>query len=422
MRHITISILSVFITLPALAAANLPVVNIASGGISARSAFGVATPVEQNNVTVAPVARTVTQRPVIARIEKDITPVVSVDTGEKIIASNDVLVPRRPSADLWAKNDTALRMPMPNEFSVIRSDNLLPEESLDQHFASVEPVAPDVPVSAPALSHMDAQIARLNELQQRADASVRSVSPRVIAAPIAETKPVLQNVIASADTVDAAQPVSVRRMVVPMDTPDVVVRSVEKNVSSRIASVRDDMTKMSPAQLRQAFRKTFLSENKHLSTYPISDDFDVASDMSTTGAFSAVPDLSEGSGIRPLEIKINFRNEDSSLSRDNYSLLTEYAGIIVNKPTRAVQIAIPQHMTRTADTRKLAARRLAIVEQVLTDNGIAKQRILPVLSARDDSGLVLRMISSDEYEVLTKQKSDIFGDTVSKKTYKSMSW
>jgi hypothetical protein len=70
----------------------------------------------------------------------------------------------------------------------------------------------------------------------------------------------------------------------------------------------------------------------------------------------------------------------------------------------------------------LAARRLAIVEQVLTDNGISKQRILPVLSARDDAGLVLRMISSDEYDVLTKQKNDIFGDTVSKKTYKSMSW
>jgi len=212
-------------------------------------------------------------------------------------------------------------------------------------------------------------------------------------------------------------------MVVPMDAPDVVVRSVEKNTSPRIASVRDDMTKMTPAQLRQAFRKTFLSENKHLSTYSVDDRFDVASDMSSSvEGFTARRDLSEAGGIRALEIKINFRNDDSSLSRDNYNLLSEYASVVVNKPTRAIQIAIPQYMTSDADTRKLAARRLAIVEQVLTDNGVSKQRIIPILSSRDEPGFVLRIISSDEYETLTQQKRNIFGDTVGKKTYKSMSW
>ena len=40
MRHITIAVLSVLFALPAVAGAHLPVVNIASGGVSARSAFG----------------------------------------------------------------------------------------------------------------------------------------------------------------------------------------------------------------------------------------------------------------------------------------------------------------------------------------------------------------------------------------------
>ena len=40
MRHITISALSLFIVLPAVANARLPVVNISSGSVSARSAFG----------------------------------------------------------------------------------------------------------------------------------------------------------------------------------------------------------------------------------------------------------------------------------------------------------------------------------------------------------------------------------------------
>jgi hypothetical protein len=123
-----------------------------------------------------------------------------------------------------------------------------------------------------------------------------------------------------------------------------------------------------------------------------------------------------------LEIKINFRNDDSSLSRDNYNLLSEYAAIVVHNPTRAIQIAIPSHATTDSDTRKLTARRLAIVEQVLRDTGVSQQRIVPVLSQRDETGFVLRVISNEQFETLSQQKKNIFGDTVSNKKYKSMTW
>ncbi|MBO5947025.1 MAG: hypothetical protein J6Q44_02675 [Alphaproteobacteria bacterium] len=419
MRHFTISVLSLFVVLPTVASARLPVVNIASAGVSARSAFGedVATETKKR---VEPTRK----KTVVARSAKKSAP---VDMGEQLIATNDVLAPRRPSNDLWAKStnnnvaDFALRMPSANEFSVIRSDSLLPEESLDKKVAVAAPVA-EVKTIANPMSEIDNQIARLNELQKRAEESVRNVSNRVIAAPIAETKVAEPVRIAKTEPKVEQKNVSLRRLVVPMDD-DVIVRSVEKNTSPRIVAVRDDMTKMSPAELRQAFRKTFLSENKHLSTYAIDDRFDVASDMSSSiEGFTAQRDISEGGGIRPLEIKIKFRNEDSALSRENYNLLTEYAGIVVSKPTRAIQLAIPENMTKTKDGRKLAARRLAIVEQVLTDNGVSQQRIVPVLSNRDEAGFVLRIISSDQYETLTKQKRDIFGDTIGNKTYKSMSW
>ncbi len=420
MRHISVSILSVFIVLPTVASARLPVVNIASGGVSARSAFGedVALPEKKQ---VAPTRK----KTVVARTAKAPATInTAVDTGEQLLASADVLAPRRPSNDLWAKNDYALRMPTPSEFSVIRSDSLLPEESLDKKIAVTQPVETKSIATAP-LSEIDAQIARLNELQERADNSVRNVSSRVIAAPIAETK--IPDPVRIADAIPIQkksdqESVSLRRLVVPM-TDDVIVRSVEKNTSPKIVAVRDDMTKMTPSELRQAFRKTFLSENKHLSTYAIDNRFDTVSDMSASiEGFTAQRDISEGSGIRPLEIKIKFRNEDSALSRENYTLLTEYAGIVVSKPTRAIQVAIPEYMTKSKDERKLAARRLAIVEQVLTDNGVSQQRIVPVLSSREEPGFVLRIISSDQYESLTQQKRDIFGDTIGKKTYKSMSW
>ena len=424
MRNFTISVLSLFVVLPTVAAARLPVVNIASGAVSARSAFG-----EDMVKTTKKQAEPTRKKTVVARsAKKTVAPKQApVDMGEQMIASNDVLRPNRPSNDLWAKStnnnvaDFALRMPSANEFSVIRSDGLLPEESLDKKVAIVAPVVETEKDVAP-LSEIDNQIARLNELQRRAEESVRTVSSRVIAAPIAETKTIEPTHLAKAEVKKEPENVSLRRLVVPMDE-DVIVRSVEKNTSPRIVAVRDDMTKMSPAELRRAFRKTFLSENKHLSTYAIDDRFDVASDMSSSiEGFTAQRDISEGGGIRPLEIKIKFRNEDSALSRENYNLLTEYAGIVVSKPTRAIQLAIPENMTKTKDGRKLAARRLAIVEQVLTDNGVSQQRIVPVLSNRDETGFVLRIISSDQYETLTKQKRDIFGDTVGNKTYKSMSW
>lgn len=471
MRRIAISVLSVFVVFPALADARLPVVNLSAGGVSARAAFGepIVQPVAKINQLAPVVAKTKSETTSSVKSNTDATPQIasrsadvsvssktqsrsaSVDTGEQIVASADVLTPRRPSADLWARVDTPLRLPDPSEFSVIRSDAALPEESLDTETVRMVSNAPVYPVqnaqpvetintvAAPSepLSELDAQIARLNELQRRANASVSDAPSRaptparnvvarsVVARPVVSGKSVVAQPtqkIAQNNARDESHDINLSRMVVPMDD-DVVVRAVEKSESPRIVSVRNDMTSMSPSELRKAFRKTFLSENKHLSTFQIDDRFDVASDMTANAAgFTSARDLSETGDIRPLEIKIKFRNDDSALSRDNYTLLTEYAGIVLSNPTRAVQVSIPASVTTDSDDRKLAARRLAIVEQVLRDNGISEQRILPVLSQRDEEGLVLRMISLDQYETLTKQQRDIFGDTINKKTYRSMSW
>lgn len=447
MRHIAVSALSLFVILPAWASARLPVVNIAAGGVSARAAFGdvVATPTV-TKVAVAPVQK---NKKVVARSAKKTvasTPVVttqnaSVDTGERIAARDDILSPHRPSADLWARSasDAPLRMPDASEFAVYRTDSLLPEENIDSSrvastrdvIARTENVSANVPTPTAALSEFDAQIAHLNELQQRANASVAAANNTGVAtasrtrrADVTVRSPIVSTVASAPQKIKTSNDnVALSRLVVPMDNNDVIVRAVEKSESPRITAVRDDMTKMSPTELRKAFRKTFLSENKHLSTYQMDNRFDVASDMTTSiEGFTARRDLSEVGGIRPLEIKIKFRDDDSALSRDNYNLLSEYAGIIVANPTRAIQVGIPQNVANSSDARKLAARRLAIVEQVLRDSGVSEQRILPVLSQRNEDGFVLRMISNDQYETLTQKRRDIFGDTIGKKTYKSMSW
>ncbi len=442
MKQKLVSGLGILLVLPAFAGARLPAVNTAKTAVSARAQYGAPVPVIAKNVTAQPVAvesttRTATNKKrVVARTAKS-KPApaknISVDTGEKIAANNEYLVPNRPSSDLWAKNDTPLRMPRANEFSVITSNDALPEE-----YIAAAPIENEVAELSAQTSALDAQIARLMEMQKRADESVKSrhasvtqratekiaYTPESAVLPVREEIP--ENVI-KPRIADADDGVHVARVVVPRDDligGDVVRRAVKKDNDTKIKEVREDMTKMSPAELRRAFRKTFLSENKHLSTYPIDDRFDVVSDIGAFAeGFTSARDLSEDAEkIRPLEIKIGFKNSDSALSRENYNLLSEYAGIVVANPKRAIQVAIPVGATQTADARKLAARRLAIVEQVLRDTGVSEQRIVPVLSQRDEEGFVLRIISNEQFETLTKQKRNMFGDTVGSKTYKSMSW
>ena len=420
MHRITVSILTIIVASSAWGDVRLPVVNVASNAASARAAFGEPI-VEARTVSVEPLAKKAqvaqkqNTRSVVARSTTK-SKKANVSHGEKTAAVADVLVPHRPSSDLWATNDTPLRMPMPSEFSVLNSDFNLPEESLDMSGAQRTLIARN---SAPitkheAMNEIDNQIAKLRELQRKADESVSARPSQITSAPRTIAK---NDVKSNNDT-----SVKLSRLVVPMDS-DVVERKVEQNTSPRIVAARNDMASMSPSELRRAFRKTFLSENKHLSTFQIDDRFDAASDMSSNiEGFTAVRDLSESGGIRPLEIKIRFRSDDSALSRDNYTLLTEYASIVVSNPKRAIQVAIPADATTNADARKLAARRLAIIEQVLRDTGVAEQRILPVLSSRNDDGFLLRIISNEQYETLTQQQRDMFGDTINKKTYKSMSW
>lgn len=437
MRRISVSVFALLFALPASAGTRLPVVNLAAGSVSARAAFGeeiIQTPKQIAKADLASHVDVATptkapEKKVVTRAAKKAATAKTVANGDEIIARTDVLTPRRPSADLWAKSDASLRIPTPDEFSVFRSDAELPEEDLNSAFAAVEKDASINDLRARA-TDLDSQISKLVELQRRADESVRATTRSTSSQKIAldsaaghvDSIAAVRAQKPAADDVADSSPVQLSRMVVPM-APDVVVRTVEKNTAPRIAAARDDMNSMSPTELRKAFRKTFLSENKHLSTFQIDDRFDVASDMTASvEGFTARRDLSESAGIRPLEIKIRFRDDDAALSRDNYNLLSEYASIVVSNPKRAIQVSIPQAATRNTDARKLAARRLAIVEQVLRDTGVSEQRIMPVLSQRDEDGFVLRVISNDQYETLTKKQRDMFGDTTSKKTYKSMSW
>jgi len=427
MQRFSVSLLGIMVCLNAFGGVNLPIVDVSGGNISARAAFGEEI-IPQKTIAVAPLPKT-TAKKVVAR-----RTVQNNNNSVQSVASNDVLRPLRPSSDLWARNEMPLRMPRMDEISVVRTDDLLPEEDLDTKTVrvaaqSVQQVVP-VEQNTERVSHKEmlselnslrSEIKRLGELQKQTSENIareRTVvaRPEILDKFESNSEPRL---------VENTGGINVRREIVPMESnKNIVMRSVAKNTAEPTVARVSDMAKMSPNELKKAFKKTYLSENKHLSTYRVDDKFDTVSDMNiSTEGFTAQRDLSENTGgVRPLEIKISFLNGDAGLSRENYNLLSEYASIVVNNPKRAIQVAIPESATHQKDARKLAARRLAIVEQVLRDAGVAEQRIVPVLSQRSDDSFVLRIISGDLFETLTQQKRNMFGDSVSKKTYKSMSW
>ncbi|MDR0967821.1 MAG: hypothetical protein LBL75_03285 [Rickettsiales bacterium] len=313
-------------------------------------------------------------------------------------ASGDVLTPRRPAFDLWASSDTPLRMPRADEIVKLSDDFMLPDESLE-----ASRVVARIPVK------------KVKSVPVKKENNTDEILSAYNAGRIAELQRIADNASQRTES-------KTRKLVVPMDDTGAAVATIRSTKQTPMTEDEfayknsDDipLTKLSPSQLKRAFKKTYVSENKHLSAYRSDDDFD--SFGTTLSGVTSVADLSEGSEIRPLEIKLSFMGDDSSLSRDNYKLLSEYAGIVVSNPTRAVQVSIPSSAAQTYDGRKLAARRLAIVEQVLTDNGIASKRIVPVLTDRDDDSLVLRVISNEVYKTLTQNRG--------KKTIatKSLSW
>ena len=378
-------------------AAYLPVVDVSRGDVSARALFGEEI-APSRNVVVEPVKQ---ERKVAARSAKKST---------QNVARVDVLNPKRPSSDLWARtSDEPLRMPRMDEIAVINSDVILPEESLDE-----KPTIIARDEAMAELKKLRNEVARLNAIQQESNEKIAKARPITVRTPIAGNTNV--------QSVEKNRGVSVRREIVPsVDAVETVARGTMKEIAEPKLTSVNEMSKMSPNELKKAFKKTYLSENKHLSTYPNDNRYDEISDMSVEG-FTSQRNLSESdAGVRPLEIKISFLTGDSSISRENYTLLTETASIVVNDPKRAIQIAIPESATHDKDARKLASRRLAIIEQVLRDTGIAEQRIVPVLSQRDGDEFVLRIISGDIFESLTQQQRTKFGG-VSSKTYKSMAW
>ncbi len=129
------------------------------------------------------------------------------------------------------------------------------------------------------------------------------------------------------------------------------------------------------------------------------------------------------SGREVLHMKIEFDKKSSALSTESINLLRSFGQIVVDKPTNSIEISLPMSVMNNIDKKKLTARRLAIVANVLRNTGISDKQINPVLSSRDEDSFAFRIISNDK---IVQHKvgggKDIMGDETSSKIYDLMKW
>ncbi len=124
-----------------------------------------------------------------------------------------------------------------------------------------------------------------------------------------------------------------------------------------------------------------------------------------------------------LQMKLEFEPNSSAISGESVNIIRSFAQIATDQPTNSIQIAISQNVMNDTKAKKLAARRLAIVSNVLRNAGIADKQINPVLTNRDIDSFSFRVVNNDNFEKLRISKGkDMFGEDENVQEYNLMRW
>ena len=150
----------------------------------------------------------------------------------------------------------------------------------------------------------------------------------------------------------------------------------------------------------------------------------IKSKIQTTKKSSEAPSGPLKAGVREvLQMKIDFQEGSSAVSGESVNLIRSFAQIATEQPTNSIEITIPQSVRNNPKKKKLIARRLSIVSNVLRNAGISDRQIKPVLSDREEDSFVFRVVSNDKYGTLRISKGvDMFGEEENVKEYNIMKW
>jgi hypothetical protein len=210
--------------------------------------------------------------------------------------------------------------------------------------------------------------------------------------------------------------------------------------AAKPASDETSVSDLSPRLLKQDLYNTFISENEYLSPVEYAPERGAGDEETASGArpdrrsieskFKETRkkiDLPSGPlkvGNREvLQMKLDFEPSSSAVSGESVNIIRSFAQVAADQPTNSIEIGISGAAMNNTAKKRLAARRLAIVSNILRNAGLADRQIFPVLSDRDEDSFSFRAIGNDRFDHVSISKGvDMFGDAESVQSYDLMRW
>jgi hypothetical protein len=205
---------------------------------------------------------------------------------------------------------------------------------------------------------------------------------------------------------------------------------------SRKKPAEKTVSDLSPKLLKQELYNTYISENEYLSPVEYAPDAPGDEAIARPDRHAVEGkirdakkkiDLPAGPlkiGSREvLQMKLDFEPTSSAVSGESVNVLRSFAQVAADQPTNSIEIGIAGSAMNNPAKKRLAARRLAIVSNILRNSGLSDKQIFPVLSDRDEDSFSFRAIGNDRYERLSVSKGvDMFGEAESVQSYDLMRW
>jgi outer membrane protein OmpA-like peptidoglycan-associated protein len=125
-----------------------------------------------------------------------------------------------------------------------------------------------------------------------------------------------------------------------------------------------------------------------------------------------------------LQMKLEFNPDDDAVSAESVNIIRSFAQIVTDSPTKTIEIGISERVAADERLKKLTARRVAIVSNILRHAGVSDRQIHPVLTSRDPDSFSFRAVDNDAFERIhvTKGEADAFGEGLSTTSYELMRW
>lgn len=189
---------------------------------------------------------------------------------------------------------------------------------------------------------------------------------------------------------------------------------------ARTNPAAEKQVSMAPQSLKQELNRAYVSENRYLS--PMEEPTPSASAAPRPNIRELSPGPMRIGNREVLQMKLEFTKDSSAMTSESVNIVRSFAQVATADHTNAIEIAISDSVMADEAAKRLAARRLAIVSNILRSSGLAERQIVPVLAARDPDSFAFSVVNTDRFERFSTGSVDAFGESENVQTFELMKW